>query len=206
MSEHYNRIRQLLLVAVVASMLGCAQRAAAVALPNFEGGRSPLSGGRITTVAELPDVPKLIHRVAMRTEHSATRFVRLLGTVGLVWVWLIGSVVAFFAIAAVSSVVDLRMLDFRHEKRGAASRYFGHGIRTFFRIVADRETPNLARTLLAVALLYWLVPFDLLPDDPVLPGLVDDVVIAILAGKGFLYLCPDSLVENAARIEEEAHA
>ena len=49
-----------------------------------------------------------------------------------------------------------------------------------------------------LALVYWLLPFDFVPDDSLLPGFVDDMIIAVSAAKGFMYLCPDSLVEQHA--------
>jgi len=60
---------------------------------------------------------------------------------------------------------------------------------------------------LGAALVYWLVPFDLIPDDSVVPGFIDDVIIAASAAKGFMYLCPDSLIaRHASGIEARTHA
>jgi hypothetical protein len=167
----------------------------AVGLPNFEGWQAPAPLQRSAGASSAaPDVDRTIHRVSTRVERGATRLLALLRTVGVLWFWVCVSVAMFFATAAVSSVIDIRMLQLRHESPGAVSRYFGHGIRTFFGLLGDRRTPCLARSLLGAALVYWLVPFDLVPDDAVMPGFVDDVIITVCAAKGFLYLCPDALI------------
>jgi uncharacterized membrane protein YkvA (DUF1232 family) len=70
----------------------------------------------------------------------------------------------------------------------------------FFRLVVDRRTPYLARFLLAAGLLYWLIPTDLIPDSPWLPGFIDDLVIAILVAKVFVYLCPDVVLARHAHV------
>jgi uncharacterized membrane protein YkvA (DUF1232 family) len=57
--------------------------------------------------------------------------------------------------------------------------------------------------LLSVALLYWLVPFDLIADKSLVPGFIDDLAVAVVAAKGFVYLCPTSLVAAHARAVEE---
>jgi len=96
------------------------------------------------------------------------------------------------------------MFDYRYGLRNLPTT-LSHGARTFFRIARDRHTPRLAQALLGVALLYWLIPFDLIPDGSVLPGFVDDVVIAASAAKVFMYLCPAALVaKHAADVEADA--
>ena len=157
--------------------------------------------------ATVSDAPwgREVHHVSTRADRAMRRFLSLVSDVGMLWLWLALSAIAFLVVAAVASVVDMRMWQLRRESPGAASRYFGRGIRTFFRILRDRHTPSGARALLALALVYWLVPFDLVPDSSVLPGFADDLVVAVSAAKGFMYLCPDSLVAwHAAAVESHA--
>jgi len=181
----------------------------AVALPNLDGwyASPPSMQPAGMAISTRPSLEKRIHRLMTRTEHSTRRFATLLGSVGLLWLRTTLSAAVFLGVAAFSSVADLRMLSLRHEGRGALSRYLGYGMRTFFRLLRDRRTPFLARSVLAMALLYWLVPFDLLRDNSLLPGFLDDIVVAVSAAKGFMYLCPDALVDaHAADIESQAHA
>jgi len=182
----------------------------AMAAPTVDH-RSALSRGltnAASTTTSLGAGPgRTVHRWITRGEHSTSRLFDLLSQVGFIWLWIVLSAAAFLVVAALSSVVDIRMFDLRRKGAGELSRYLGHGTRTFFRILRDRHTPYLARSVLAVALLYWLIPFDVIPDHSLLPGFVDDLVIAFLAAKGFMYLCPDSLVAvHAAAVEARAQA
>jgi uncharacterized membrane protein YkvA (DUF1232 family) len=154
-----------------------------------------------------PGVGGELHRNVTRTERSLARFAWLLANVALLWLQIALSIVLFLAAAAFASVADLRMFDLRRQGPGAIGRYLGQGVRTFFRILRDRRTPYLARGLLGAALLYWLVPLDLVDDSFLPPGLLDDLVLAAAAGKGFIYLCPDSLIQvHAAAVRARARA
>jgi uncharacterized membrane protein YkvA (DUF1232 family) len=146
-----------------------------------------------------------LHKVMTRAERSANRLVAVAGQVGLLWLWILGSAALCLLIAAFASVADMRMFDLRRDGPGVLARYVAHGMRTFFRILRDRRTPYLARFVLLAALLYWLLPSDIIADDSVLPGFLDDIVIVVLAAKVFMYLCPDSLVaRHATAVEAKA--
>jgi uncharacterized membrane protein YkvA (DUF1232 family) len=158
-----------------------------------------------TTTA--PGVSGYVHRLETRAERSMDRFGGLFWDVSLMWLWALWSSGLFLLVSAVSSVADVRMLRLRRQGPAALSRYFGHGTRMFFRLVRDRRTPYMPRIVLLLALLYWLVPIDLIPDASVVPGFADDLVIAIVAAKTFMYLCPDALVQgHADAVEAEARA
>ena len=155
----------------------------------------------------IPDLERRAHRLYTRGDHELDRLGPLLEDIGLFWLTLGLSVAAFFAVASIASIADTRMLALRHGKPGELSRYLGTGLRIFFGILRDRQTPYLARLVLAAALAYWLLPFDIIPDKSLMPGFIDDVIVAASAARGFLYLCPDSLVaQHAAGIEAGAHA
>ncbi|MFQ5665065.1 MAG: DUF1232 domain-containing protein [Candidatus Binatia bacterium] len=152
-----------------------------------------------------PGLGGRIHRMITRAEHSAGRLAGTTERVAVLWLWLLWSAAVFLLVAAVTSVIDLRMFDFRRNSLEAVSRDLGYGTRTFFRIVLDRRTPYRARLILAAALLYWLLPMDFVRDSPVLPGFVDDLLVAVLAAKAFMYFCPDSLVAlHATAVETRA--
>jgi uncharacterized membrane protein YkvA (DUF1232 family) len=145
----------------------------------------------------------LSHRLTTRAQHTFDRFLLLLGDVGAFWLWAALSIAVFLTVAAFASVVDMRMFTLRHEPPGAVARYLGYGIRTFFLILLDRRTPYVARLFLTLALIYWLVPFDVIADKSVVPGFVDDLAVTVAAAKTFVYLCPTSLVAAHAHAVEE---
>ncbi len=174
-----------------------------------EAGLAPREGvGMITGVQAGPNtdpLSRLTHRIVKRVENTTGRMQALLSTAGVVWISILASAIVFLLVAAVSSATDFRMLALRHRGLRAMSRYLGHGTLTFLRILRDRHTPAIARLLLVGALLYWLLPIDLIPDNTLVPGFIDDLLVAVLAAKGFVYLCPDALVaRHAAAVE--AHA
>ena len=182
----------------------------AAAQPS-EAGLVPYDGwGTIASVQagaspSADPLSRLAHRLAKRAENTTARLQALLSAAGVVWISILASALMFLLVAAVSSAVDFRMLALRHRGLRGLSRYLGHGTLTFLRILRDRHTPAFARLILVAALLYWLFPIDLIPDNTLVPGFADDLLVAVVAAKAFVYLCPDSLVaRHAAAVE--AHA
>jgi uncharacterized membrane protein YkvA (DUF1232 family) len=175
---------------------------AAAGLPDVAGFRPAVSAVHVTAGTASSLAP-LSHRLVTRAQHTVDRLLLLVGAVGIFWLWAALSIAAFLMVAAFASVVDTRMFTLRHEPAGAVARYLGYGIRTFFLILLDRRTPYVARVFLALALVYWLVPFDLIADKSVVPGFIDDLAVAVVAAKGFVYLCPTSLVAAHAHAVEE---
>ena len=55
-------------------------------------------------------------------------------------------------------------------------------------------SPYLPRAVLVMALLYWLLPVDLVGDGMPVVGMLDDVLVAVLAAKLFIHLCPDTII------------
>jgi uncharacterized membrane protein YkvA (DUF1232 family) len=177
--------------------------AVAAGMPAATGLRPIVSGANVNASIASGFTP--LHRLTVRAEHSMYRLVVLAGTVGAFWLWVVVSLAAFLTVAGFASAADRRMLALRHKSPGAATRYLGFGIRTFFLMVLDRGTPYAARIVLAVGLLYWLVPFDLIVDKSFFPGFLDDLVVAVVAAKAFVYLCPASLVaKHACAVEARA--
>jgi uncharacterized membrane protein YkvA (DUF1232 family) len=202
MSHQQRAWSGLVIACGVALLVSIAGRPSAADLLIRDGGGSvgvQASGARGATPLD-----RLLHRVVKRTENTVQRLQTLLGDAGMIWLSLFASALVFLLVAAVSSAMDVRMLALRRMGARGVSRYLGHGTLTFLRIVRDRRTPTLARLILVVALLYWLLPVDVFPDNTLLPGAVDDVVIAVLAAKSFVYLCPESLVaRHAAAVEAQ---
>jgi len=156
-----------------------------------------------------------MQRNVTRAERSLGRFGYVLGYLVMLWVWIGVNTLVFLVLTAVASVADFRMLTRRRDGADALMRYFINGGRTFLRLLRDGRTPLLARATLALGLLYWLIPTDLLAESffpfseegPTILFFIDDVLTAFVVSKLFMYLCPDSLVaEHAAAVEEQARA
>jgi uncharacterized membrane protein YkvA (DUF1232 family) len=165
-------------------------------------------------VAVAPSFDRDMQRTMTRAERSMTRFTLVLGYVALLWLWAALNALAFLATAALASVADVRMLGLWRHEAHELSHYLASGIRTFLRLLGDRRTPLAARLVLGVGLVYWLLPADLigegffLSDEGMHPfGFIEDIVIAAVAAKLFMYLCPDTLVaQHAAAVEHRVHA
>ena len=78
--------------------------------------------------------------------------------------------------------------------------------RLYARLFKDPRTPLHLKLMLIFAIIYVLSPIDFLP-DLLLPifGLVDDVIILIIAAQYFLKKCPPEIVsEHMQEISSES--
>jgi uncharacterized membrane protein YkvA (DUF1232 family) len=189
-----------------------AARASALGSLRDAGMRAPGAIGVLAMAG--PNLDRTMRRTVTRAERSMTRFALVLGYVAGLWVWAALNIIAFLAVTALACVADLRMLALWRHGAPALLSEMASGMRTYFRLVRDRRTPLYARAVLALALLYWLLPNDLISEGfflsdggVVLSGLIEDLILAACAAKLFMYLCPNALVEqHAAAVESRAHA
>jgi uncharacterized membrane protein YkvA (DUF1232 family) len=72
-------------------------------------------------------------------------------------------------------------------------------VRLYWRLLRDRRVSVWPKALLAGALAYVVLPFDLIPDAIPFLGEVDDLVILIAAARWFMRLCPPEVVREHAR-------
>ena len=64
-------------------------------------------------------------------------------------------------------------------------------LRLVIRLMKDSRVNFLLKFLPMVALLYWVIPFDFMPINP-----LDDALVIWLGFTMFLELCPDAVVEE----------
>jgi uncharacterized membrane protein YkvA (DUF1232 family) len=72
-------------------------------------------------------------------------------------------------------------------------------IRLYWRLLHDGRVSIWPKALLLGALVYVLLPFDLVPDFIPGFGQIDDVVIVIAAARWFIEWCPPDVVREHAR-------
>jgi uncharacterized membrane protein YkvA (DUF1232 family) len=156
----------------------------------------------IAAAAAAPGLRGEVHRSITRAENSLQRLVLSLANAVVVWSWVVLHGILFLFVAALASVVDVRFLASWRESGHSVGRYLGAGVRTFFGLLVDRGTPNRARLVIAVALLYALYPGDLVMDGSRLTGYVDDLLMLIIGGRLFVRMCPAALVERRAAVVE----
>lgn len=78
-------------------------------------------------------------------------------------------------------------------------RHLPRFARLYWRLLWDRRVSVWPKALLALGLLYVLVPFDLIPDVIPFLGEVDDLLLVIVVCKLFVYLCPREVVQEHVR-------
>ncbi len=76
-------------------------------------------------------------------------------------------------------------------------------VKLYWRLFTDRRVSLLPKAVLALGIVYLLVPTDALFDFLLPLGLVDDVVVLIIAAKAFMALCPRRIVEEHVRLIDE---
>ena len=81
-------------------------------------------------------------------------------------------------------------------------RHLPRFVRLYWRLFRDARVSLWAKSVLVLAGLYILFPFDFLPDTLPVVGEIDDLVIFLAACKLFMYLCPPEVVyEHIQRID-----
>jgi uncharacterized membrane protein YkvA (DUF1232 family) len=200
-SSWLSKVRWL----VVATAVLCAavvQPVQALPVAPFE---LPAAQLGLCVSAAAPGVLGRVHRMVSRGEHTLRRLASLVISGLSTWFWVLLSAAAFLVVAAVASATDVRMFAWGPQSSQVLARDLVHGVRMFFRILRDPRTPYLPRAVLALALVYWLLPVDLLGDGMPVVGMLDDLLIAVVAAKLFIHMCPDAVVAaHAAALR--AHA
>jgi uncharacterized membrane protein YkvA (DUF1232 family) len=95
-----------------------------------------------------------------------------------------------------SSVPDRRDAGFWRE--------FWHQVRLVWYLFRDPEVPTYLKLLPVAAVLYTLMPFDLIPDMIVGLGQLDDLTILLLGGKVFIEMSPPEVVARYLKAMRQA--
>ena len=84
-------------------------------------------------------------------------------------------------------------------------RAFKREARVYRAVLADKRTPWIARILLAAAIGYVFMPFDLIPDWIPVLGLLDDLLIVPgLVALALLFVPRDLVAYHRAQVAETA--
>lgn len=77
-------------------------------------------------------------------------------------------------------------------------------IRLFWRLYQDKRVSVLAKAILSVGVLYFIVPTDLIPGFPfVFLGYLDDAVVVYACVRLFIKLCPPNVVQEHVRLIDQ---
>jgi uncharacterized membrane protein YkvA (DUF1232 family) len=117
----------------------------------------------------------------------------------------------FFILAVLAPLVNRDLLKTWREKGWDGLRKSVLlGVTVYMRLLLDSHAPLLGKLAIAFALAYCVASRDLVPDASFPLGALDDALAVVLASRGFILLCPESLVEahaiRAARKGERLQA
>jgi len=80
-------------------------------------------------------------------------------------------------------------------------------LRLYWRLFRDPRVAPWPKALLVGALVYVILPFDVIPDMLPVIGEVDDLVIVIVAARWFIQWCPPEVVrEHVQAIDRQYEA
>ncbi len=72
--------------------------------------------------------------------------------------------------------------------------------RLIMKLMRDRRVPIRAKLIIPAAIVYILLPFDIVPDFVPVSGWIDDILVTLVAGAMFLSMTPkDVLMEHLGR-------
>lgn len=73
-------------------------------------------------------------------------------------------------------------------------------MRLILKLMRDRRVPIRAKLIIPAAIVYILLPFDIVPDFIPITGWIDDLLVTLLAGAMFLAIVPrEVLLEHMGR-------
>lgn len=133
---------------------------------------------------------------------SVTRMGRVLSAAAARWQMWLGGAIAFTFLVLVAPVMDRTLLEtWRKDGARAFVTSALAAMAVYVRLLRDSRTPALGKALLAFAVVYGVSGLDILPDGQGVPkGILDDLLLVVLASRSFMRMCPDRLIEEHAAI------
>ncbi len=69
-------------------------------------------------------------------------------------------------------------------------------VRLVWSLIGDDRVPTSRKALLGAAMIYFALPFDIVPDDVPILGLIDDLVVVVLGVDLFFDGIPDGVLDE----------
>ncbi len=154
-----------------------------------------MEAGRVFRASSLD---RRVGRWMTRTERLVARAAQAVWMTVRTLAWVLPSALLFLLWSATVAVFDTSLLREVARHASHALRQLWLGVWLFVRLAFDREVPVLPRLGLFCALLYWVVPTDLVGDPGEAASYLDDLALAAISGKAFLWLCPEAAVKKQA--------
>lgn len=76
-------------------------------------------------------------------------------------------------------------------------------IKLYARLYADKRISTLAKSVLVIGIIYFLMPLDLVTDFLVPLGWIDDIIVMVGALWLFMKMCPRRIVEEHVEIIDQ---
>jgi len=137
--------------------------------------------------------------------YALRRTIRFLGWSANRWAGWMLRAFGFFGLTVLAALVNRDLLARWREKGW-------HGLRdsvllgaaVYLRLLLDRHAPLFGKLAIGFALAYGVASHDFVPDASFPLGALDDALAVVLASRGFMLLCPESLVETHAILAARA--
>ncbi len=170
--------------------------------PAVASGRSPVLLGRSISIGPLEEqlsagTTNLFKGVQYGLRRG-TRFVRWLVSRWATWAM---RAAGFLLIVLLAPLLGRGFVSSWEENgwRGVRT-WILLGLAVHVRLLLDRQAPLVGKMAVALAVVYGVAARDLVPDSLLPVGLVDDLLIIVLASRGFILMCPNWMVtEHALR-------
>ncbi|GIW43498.1 MAG: hypothetical protein KatS3mg077_0780 [Candidatus Binatia bacterium] len=192
--------RVLLIVLLMDACLAASGAGAASIRPEPIGVRQGAAPEEFGLQSLNVSVERQVRRWVTRTERLSARLLDAAQGIGVVLLWLMVSTGIFASVATAAALADPRVLrDLRRDWRKGTEELFLAG-RVLWKASLDRALPLAPRFVVLAAWAYWLLPADLLGGEELWwLAWADDSLVAIGAGRLFVYLCPSEVLERNAR-------
>jgi uncharacterized membrane protein YkvA (DUF1232 family) len=146
-----------------------------------------------------------VTRLFKNARYGIRRGIRFLRWSANRWAQWTVRALGFFVLAVLAPLLNRDLLaTWREQGRDGLRNAILLGVAVYIRLLLDRQAPVLGKLAIVLALAYGVASRDLVPDASFPLGVLDDVLAVVLASRGFMLLCPESLVEAHAMLAARA--